>query len=204
MIKTTSTLVAILLFSLFSFSQDNGNFILTINNESINIDLNETSEYKTNSGEVLSICLTQPDILTYSDDIISFNYSKEMSVSNSKIDEGIEQCALIQSTGNGFLVQKYTTIDPTSLTRLMVHELTKESVNYGYEKTEKPFKLKLSSGQTIEGIEATLTYNGTKEIYTIATYGEKDKGIIVVTMLLDVAADDTEMIDLFLNSLRIL
>ena len=129
MIKTTSTLVAILLFSLFCFSQDNGNFILTINNESITIDLNETSEYKTSTGEVLSIRLTQPDILTYCDDIISFNYSKEMSVSNSKIDEGIEQCALIQSTGNGFLVQKYTTIDPTSLTRLMVHELTKESIN---------------------------------------------------------------------------
>lgn len=111
---------------------------------------------------------------------------------------------IIKSTGNGFMVQKYKTINPSSLTQLMLNEITKESVSYGYSKTEKQFKKKLKSGQTIEGIQATLTYKGGKEVYTVATYGAKDEGIIVITMMLNEEyKDGKEIIELFLETLEI-
>ena len=136
--------------------------------------------------------------------MISFNHSKSFNVSNTKIEEGIEQCMLVSSIGNGFMVQKYKTIDPSSLTQLMLNEITKESINYGYTKSEKEFKRKLKSGQTIQGIEATLTYKGEKEVYTVATFGGKDEGIIVLTMLLtEEFPKDSEMIRLFLDTLSI-
>lgn len=200
--KKRLTLVFLLLATLV-FAQNNGNYILIVNNDSIRIDLNKEVPYKINSRKELKLKLIQPDILTYADDMIAFNHDKTLSVSNSDIGDGIEQCMVMKSTGNGFMVQKYKTLDPSSLTRLMLNEITKESISYGYSKTEVPFSKTLVSGQTIEGTTATLTYRGEKEIYTVATYGEKDQGIIVITMHLTDNAKDQEIIDLFLDTLRL-
>ena len=200
--KSTLTLVIILIHSI-TYSQKSGNYILIINNDSINVDLDKDISYKTASGETLTIQVTQPEILEYSDDMISFSYQRSLGVSNAKIDDGIEQCMVMKSTGSGFMVQKFKTINPSGLTRFMLNEIIKESINYGYVKTEKEFKKKLLSGETIEGVQATLKYNDDTEIYTIATYGNKDQGIIVVTMQLNDDFDDTLIIELFLNTLRI-
>jgi len=192
-----------LLIGYSAIAQEDGNYILILNNDSIQIDLGNDLSYKTSSGNELKIKLIQPNILTYTDEMISFQYNKELSVSNTKLDVGIEQCMVMKSTGNGFMVQKYKTINPTMLTALMMSEITKQNISYGYKKTEKPFSLKLKSGQTIEGVQATLTYKGDEEIYTVATYGAKDEGILVVTMLLTKEFNDKEFIDLFLNTLKI-
>lgn len=203
MTKITITLVAICI-GFISLAQSQGNYIVIINNDSIQTDLNNELAYKTSSGEELIIKITQPDILTYSDEMISFSHDKSLSVSNSKISDGIEQCMIIKSTGNGFMVQKYQTINPSSLTQLMLNEITKESISYGYSKTEEKFEKKLKSGQTIQGIKATLSYKGEKEVYTVATYGRKDEGVIVVTMLLsEDNSSGKEIIGLFLETLEI-
>ncbi len=196
--------LALTVISFAGISQEEGNYILVINNDSILINLDGSVDYKTPKGEALSIQLTQSDIQTYSDEMISFRHDKSLNVSNTMIEEGIEQCMILRSTGNGFMVQKYATFDPTGFVDIMVNELTKESVNYGYTKSEKPFKIKLRSGQTLEGVQATLKYKGEKEIYTVATYGEKDEGVLVVTMLLnDDFQEDKKIIDLFLETLEI-
>ena len=197
------TLGALLIGSV-CLAQTEGNYVVIINNDSIQIKLNNNVHYKTTSGEKLTISIIQPDILTYSDDFISFDYNKSLSCSNTKIDKDIEQCMIMKSTGNGCIVQKYKTINPSSLTQLMLNELTKESISYGYSKTERKFKKKLISGQTIEGVQATLKYKGEKQVFTVATYGEKDKGIVVVTMLLNEDfEEDKEIIKLFLKTLSI-
>ncbi|MEL6974192.1 MAG: hypothetical protein AAGL29_02225 [Bacteroidota bacterium] len=204
MTKPFLSLLSLLFFLFQGIAQNDGNYIVVINSDSIPVDLNGSFEYKPKSKQPLTIKVIQPEILTYSDDMIAFQYNKSLSVSNSLIDEGIEQCMIMKSTGNGFMIQKYSTLDPSSLTRLMLNEITKESINYGYQKTEKDFKKTLMSGQTIEGIEAVLTYKGERETYTVATYGEKDEGIILVTMLLNEDyAEDKAFIDLFLDTLTL-
>lgn len=195
--------LGICLNSFLGLTQDNGNFIVIINGDSIHIDLDTTVQHKPASGNELTIKVIQPQFLTYSDQMITFKYDKSLSVSDTKVNDDIEQCMVMKSTGNGFLVQKYKTIDPSSLTQLMLSEITKESVNYGYKKKEKKFKKKLISGHTIEGIQATLSYKGEEQIYTVATYGDKDEGILVVTMLLNQDFNDTKLINDFLNSLEI-
>ena len=203
MIKYIMTL-GVLLMGAVCLGQTQGNYLVIINNDSINIKLNNNVQYKTTSGEKLTIRVIQPDILTYSDDFISFKYNKSLSFSNTKIDKGIEQCMIMKSTGNGFIVQKYKTINPSNLTQLMLNELIKESISYGYSKKEKKFKRKLISGQTIKGVQVTLKYKEEKQVFTVATYGEKDKGILVVTMLLnDDFKEDQEIIKLFLKTLSI-
>ncbi|MFK7796578.1 MAG: hypothetical protein AB8E82_03930 [Aureispira sp.] len=201
---TRVLLFLFLTMNLVAQSQNKGNYILIINNDSISIDLNQPAKHQTAAGATLDIQLVQPSILTYSDDMISFKHHKSLGVSNTKIQTGIEQCMILKSTGNGFMVQKYSTIDPSSLTQLMLNEITKESISYGYTKKEKAFRKKLKSGQTIKGIQATLSYKGEEQIFTVATYGEKDQGIVVVTILINEEfKDDAQIIDLFLDTLRI-
>jgi len=193
-----------LLIGLTCFAQNQGNYIIIINSDSIHVNLDDELQYKTPSGEELRIEVIQPEIITYSDDMISFSHHKSLSVSDSKIDEGIEQCMIMKSTGNGFMVQKYRTFNPGGLTQFMLNEIIKESISYGYSKTEEEFSKELVSGQTIEGIRATLEYNGEKEVYTVAAYGEKDEGVIIVTMLMsEDYPEDEEIIDLFLETLEI-
>lgn len=202
--KKSIITLSLSLLGFIHFVQAQGNYFVIINQDSVQVNLNQEVEYKTASGENFTLKITQPDVLTYSDDMISFNHDKTFSVSNSEIDEGIDQCMIMSSAGNGFMVQKYRTINPSSLTKLMLNEITKESINYGYDKSETIFKKQLKSGQTIEGIQATLTYKGEKEIYTVATYGKKDEGIIVVTMLLNEDyPKDKEIIDMFLETLEL-
>ncbi|SDQ78980.1 hypothetical protein [Flagellimonas zhangzhouensis] len=202
--KKSIITLGIFLLGFINFALAQGNYYVIINQDTVSVNMNQTVQYKTTSGEHLTLKIAQPNVLTYSDDMVSFSHDKTFSVSNSEIDEGIDQCMIMSSTGNGFMVQKYRTINPSSLTQLMLNEITKESINYGYEKSESEFKKQLKSGQTIEGIQATLTYKGDKEVYTVATYGKKDEGIIVVTMLLNEDyPKDKEIIDLFLETLEL-
>lgn len=205
LIKNLLFLLGILLFANTLKAQETGNYILIIDTDTIRINLNEKNKMKLSNGNSFLIELTQPNELYYEDNMISFQYTKNLSVSNSIIDSGIEQCAIISANGNGFLIQKYNTFNPSMLTEIMLTELIKESINYGYTVKKEVFEKQLLSGQSIKGITATLTYKGENEIYTVATYGKKDEGILVVTMLLneDFKEQDQKMIDLFLNSLKL-
>lgn len=123
MIKSILTITTVLL-STIAFAQEQGNYIIVINNDTLQLDLDSERQYKTKSGERLSIQLSQSDILTYSDDMISFKHDKSISVSNTVIEEGIEQCVALESTGNGFIVQKYSSFNPSMLTQMMMNEIT--------------------------------------------------------------------------------
>ncbi len=193
-----------MLVGLVGIGQDKGNYIIVIGEDSAQTDLNRPFQYTTPEGEKLSIKIVQADIQTYSDDMISFSHDKSLSVSNTDIEYGIEQCMIMKATGNGFMVQKYKTMNPDGMNRLFLNEITKESVSYGYSKSESDFKKELKSGHIIQGIQATLTYKGQKEVYTVASYGGKDEGVVVVTMLLSEEFDeDREIIELFLNTLEL-
>lgn len=187
-----------------SFAQNQGNYILIIDNDSVYIDLGKEFEYQPKGGKSISIELVQPAELTYADELVAFKYDKDLSVSKSEIEVGVDQIMILNSTGNGFMLQTYRAYDPSSFTDFMMNEITKESVSYGYAKKEKPFKKKLKSGHTIEGIQSTLTYRGETEVYTVAAYGGKDQGVLVITMFLsEEFPEDEDMIELFLNSLEL-
>ncbi|PCJ97358.1 MAG: hypothetical protein COA50_04905 [Flavobacteriaceae bacterium] len=187
------------------FSQESGNYHLIINGDTTKINLKQAFEYKTKKGEKLTIVIDQPLVQTYSDEMISFQYDKTYGVSKTVIDVGIEQIMVMSSNGNGFIIQKYSTMDPSSLTTLMMGELIKESINYGYEKIEESFTIMLKSGQTLTGLKNTLEYKTEKTTYEVGAYGGKDEGILIVTMLQGDSFSESgeSMIKLFLDTLTI-
>ncbi|MEY3397931.1 MAG: hypothetical protein RL220_525, partial [Bacteroidota bacterium] len=172
---------------------------------SIKTDLGKKHDYVTPKGEKIQVEVVDQPLRTYSDDFISFKYDKTLSASQINVGSGIDQVMVMKASGSGVLVQEYRTMDPTMLIDLMMDEMTKESVSYGYTRKDKDVKIKLDSGITLEGKRSTLTYQGSDEEYTVLSYGGKDNGLLVITMLLndDFAEEDQKLIDTFYETLKL-
>ncbi len=85
--------------------------------------------------------------------------------------------------GSGVIIQEYSTINPTMLNEMMLYEVTKESINYGYEMQREIIEKTLVSGHDIRIDKAVLTYKDDKSIYEVASIGGTDEGILIMTMI---------------------
>ena len=200
--KNTLFFIIIGLLSFKTMGQND--FIITINNESHPIALDQTNEFEIN-GKKVAILVKEKDTLSYNDSFYDFNYIKKHSVSKTVIDEGIEQIMMMTASGSGVLVQKYESFDPTMLQEMMLNEVTKESVSYGYNLERQDYDRTLISGETIKVLKAALEYKGEFETYEISAYGKKDEGILIMTMNMndELDTDGSDMIKLMWNSLKI-
>jgi len=178
-------------------------YIIHFNDTSILVALDKQYSLMVN-GKQLDFKVAQKDTLTYTDNLYSFQYLKGFKVSTSKLDVGIEQLSLLTAEGSGLLIQRYESINPTSLNELMLSELTKESISYGYESKRTSYKKVLKSGHEIEITKAVLRYKDEVNIYEIASIGKKDAGIMIVTIRMD-ENDNSQgqnLIDLMWKSIK--
>ncbi|GGG32441.1 hypothetical protein [Bizionia arctica] len=189
---------------LFSNVYSQSNFIITVNDQSQEISLDEDYEFKVN-GKTIKILVKEKDTLFYNDTFYDFKYSKNHKVSKTAIDEGIEQIMLMTAGGSGIIIQKYDTFDPTMLQEMMLNEVIKESVSYGYTLERKDYERTLESGEKLKVLKAELEYKGELEVYEISAIGKKDEGILIMTMNLGGDGDNEgeHMIDLLWSSLII-
>jgi len=178
------------------------NYILTIDNEAVSISLDEVKTIQYDNKPV-TLSLKLKDTLTYIDSSYEFNYSKEYSVAKTEIDAGIEQVMLMSAEGDGIIVQSYTTMNPKMLRELLLSEITKESISYGYELKREDYNRTLINGVTIEVLKAVLEYKDTKSIYEVATLGDKDEGVLIMTMIQDVNfGTNKQIVDLLWDSFK--
>ena len=184
------------------FSQQD--FVLTINNKTYEVSLDEAYEFDVD-GKSIELSITEKDTLLFDESFYSFNYIKSHQISRTEIEKGIEQIMMVTATGSGVLIQKYDSFDPTMLQEMMLNEVTKESVSYGYNIERKDYEKTLSSGQIIKILKAELEYKGEYETYEISAFGRKDEGILIMTMniLDDINEDGKNMIGLMWESLNI-
>ena len=175
------TLITLLiLFGINSFSQND--YKILINDTVIEISLDK--EYYINLDEKeVQFKVIEKDTLVFEDDLFSFNYPKDYKISSMIIEEGIEQLMLLTAEGSGFLIQKYSTINPTTLNEMILSEVTKESLNYGYIMKRENYKRKLVSGQKLDVDKAILTYKDETSVYEVASIGDKDEGILIMTII---------------------
>ncbi len=170
----------VLIASAFAQAQNKEHYILLIEGDSLKIDLNQDLNYKLKSGKTIDLKLVQPALLSYEDDYLSFLYPNMVTYSQTPVEDGLMQLMVMRATGNGLIIQEYDFLNPENLVDLMLNEITKESVSYGYSKTVNPVSLKFKSGETATGKEAVMGYNGETEVYSVLAYGKKDKGIIIL------------------------
>jgi len=145
-------------------------------------------------------------MLTFNDGIVRFSHSKNFPVSETEIEDGIKQISAIGSTGIGVIIQEYQGIDPSFMLDLMLNEVTKESIEYGYVETQTPFELTLKDGKHLKGKKSLLEYQGSVDEWTILSYSWKDAGVLIITMSVDEnnMNSENEFIQEFFETLEIL
>ena len=193
-------LTLMICFAIHAFSQED--YTIRINGKTLPIALDQPYEMIVN-GQKMVFTVKANDTLTYSDEFISFRYTKDFKITKTSLDEGIEQIMLMSAEGTGFLIQKYATLNPSLLHELMLNEVTKESVNYGFSMNREDYNKKLSSGNTIKIDRAVLKYKDETNIYEVASIAKKDSGVLVMTMKMDGKTDSQgqKMIDLMWKTL---
>ncbi len=172
----------IMICSLTSNAQQDYTF--QINDSSFDVSLDKPFNVMVN-GQKVNFKITQKDILTYSTNLYSFSYSKDYKISTTQVDAGIEQMSILTAEGSGLIIQKYEALNPTSLNELMLTEMTKESINYGFVSKKTNYKKTLKSGKIVDVTKADLRYKDEVNIYEITSIGKKDAGILIVTIRLD-------------------
>ncbi|AXG74184.1 hypothetical protein DVK85_08005 [Flavobacterium arcticum] len=170
-----------LLFISFAVSAQE-DYLIEINGKVMPIALDRDYE-TTVGGKKVAFKVFSKDTLTYNDDLFSFKYSKDFKASRVDLESGISQVMVMTAEGSGFIIQKYDGINPEMLNELMLNEVVKESVDYGYEIRREDYVFKMKSGRDLEVGKAVLTYKGDTSIYEVASIGSRDAGILVLTMI---------------------
>jgi hypothetical protein len=199
-----SKLFLVIILICFATVNAQKDYIITIDGTSYEIEMDGEIVIKAN-GKKLDIGLKKKDTLLLDEDYFQLKYIKKHKVSKVVVDEGIEQLMIMTAGGSGIIVQRYSSFNPVMLQEMMLNEVTKESVNYGYNLTRKDYEKKLLSGESIKVLKAVLDYKGETETYEIAAHGKKDEGILVMTMNmgLDLSDGGSEMVKLMWDSLKI-
>jgi hypothetical protein len=156
--------------------------MLKINHKEYPVSLNKEYEISVD-GKNLSFMLTQNDTLVYYDSLFSFKYLKDYKITKLVVAEGIEQIMIMSAEGSGMAIQKYGTLNPSMLSEMMLNEVTKESLSYGYEMKRMDYTRQLISGESVEVLKACLTYKDGTSIYEVSSYGKKDEGLIIMTII---------------------
>lgn len=188
-------------------AQENSNYTITINGETFDYTLDKEFEYKAKKNETIKISVSQKEILTYNDGIITFQYSKNFPISVTPEIDGVKQLTAIGSDGSGLIIQEYKDFDPSLMIDLMLNELTKESVDYGYTETISEIEIKIKGGKILKGKKSILEYQGIIDEWTVVSFSRKDSGVIIAAMNIDketVDATGNKNVEAFFNSLEII
>ncbi|MEO8933388.1 MAG: hypothetical protein ABI295_03700 [Xanthomarina sp.] len=190
------------LFFLNSYSQSN--YIISVNNQSQEIYLDTNYEFKV-AGKTIQISIKEKDTLVFHDAFYNFKHSKKYRVSMTELDAGIDQIMIMTAGGSGVIIQKYHSLDPSMLQEMMLNEVTKESISYGYSMDRKDYDKILISGEKLRILKAELQYKGDVGIYEISAFGQKDEGILILTMNLggDGNHEGEDLINLMWGTLSI-
>ncbi|WP_299099273.1 hypothetical protein [uncultured Winogradskyella sp.] len=179
-------------------------YVITVDGKDYEIALDSNEDVKI-KGKLVNIALKKKDTLLLDDDYFELKYTKQHKVSRVEIESDIEQIMLMTAGGSGLIIQKYGSFNPSMLQEMMMNEVTKESVSYGYNLKREDYDKELSSGETIKVLKSVLTYKGETEVYEVMAHGKKDEGIIVMTLNMNLGVEDggEDMIQLMWNSLSI-
>lgn len=178
-------------------------YVLTINGLSKEISLDEESEVILPSGDSLLLTLHLKEYSGFSGDLFSFEHKSTYRPNRQNLGDGIFQTAVFTPLGTGMLIQEYMQLNPTSLVDLMLEEITKEEVEYGYEYVERVIQKEIG-GITISGKEAVTSYLGEEWTRSVLAHGGRDQGIIIISFLKKGSyEEDRDLIEHFWESLEI-
>lgn len=157
-------------------------YVLTINGRAMDIDLNQKTQFILPDGSKLELFLEMKEYLRFKSNLFSFEHKSEYKPNRNDLGDGVFQTMIVTPLGSGILIQEYMEMDPGGLIDLMLKELTKEEVEYGYTYKENAVKREVGRAK-LSGKQAITSYRGEEWIRDVLSYGGKDRGILVITFI---------------------
>lgn len=182
-----------------------GNYILTLDGKPYELDLGAAETVTMASGQKVQVKLEKKDIALFKTDAFSFSHPSGVTPSKTELGDGIHQTMMATPSGTVVMIQEYSGIDPSGIVDLLLTEVTKEEVQYGYDITKNDITKTLTDGHTVRGKHAVSKYRTTEYERYVVSYGAKDAGIIIFTQVEKAASrEDLAMIELFWKTMAIL
>ena len=182
-----------------------GNYLLTIDGKPYELDIGELTTATLQNGQKVQVKLEKKDIATFKTEMFSFNHPSDFTPSKIDLGDGVYQTIMATPSGTTVMIQEYMELNPCGLIDMLVTELTKEEVHYGYTITKKDVSKQLAEGHTVTGKLVVSKYRKDENQRNVLCYGGKDAGLIIVTQLdNNTRGEDMAMIDLFWKTLTIL
>ncbi|MBC8084609.1 MAG: hypothetical protein H7Z21_15535 [Hymenobacter sp.] len=163
-------------------AEEGANYQLLINGKSHSLEAGKPLTYKTASGEILQMELRESSVRVFRDEWVSFQTPRNVSVSETAVDEDVRQIMAMNALGAGMLIQEYGSVDPSSIIDFMLIQLTKEGVAAGAKRRDTPFSLKLADGKVLKGKTVELTVKKTSAIYKVVAWSGDGEGLLIVLL----------------------
>ena len=157
-------------------------YVLTINGTAQEIGLDKETQLTLPDGTSLKLVLRQKEYLSFQGDLFSFEHKNKYKPNRNDLGDGIFQTMTLTPLGTGVLIQEYTQMNPSTLVDTMVHELTKEEVEYGFKFETKEIKRE-ADGVTFTGKQAVTTNPGEEWTRIVLTCAKKDRGLLVISFI---------------------
>lgn len=181
-----------------------GDYVITIDGKEAEVDLGKEATVELGDGRSVRVMLERKPVVTFRSENFSFEHPSAYTPSRTDLGDGVFQTLMASPLGTLVLVQEYTSMNPSGLIDMLVTELTKEEVEYGYEITRSAAKKSLSTGEELKGTKAVAKYRGEESTRHVLCYEARDAGIIVVTQIDGAApAEDKAILDTFWNTFKI-
>ena len=176
-------IVSTMLVAPLATAQDLKGFRLKAGDQILQIDPGETVDITLPDGSKIAVMLERNEFVTYAGNSFSFIHPTTLNVARSNVGNNIMQHLMASALGTLVIVQEYSSLNPASLTDLMMQELTKETVAAGGTRKDEPVERKLAGGELLSGLKASVVIDGETAFYEVLTYGAGNAGIVAVTRI---------------------
>jgi hypothetical protein len=192
--------LALLLSSIPAWAD--GNYKLTINGATIELDLDSEQNLTLPNGPKLTLKLERKATNIFTAEGVSFEHPGALNVATSEISKTITQHLMASALGSLVIVQTYADLDATQLVDLMTGKMTESDVAGGATIDTKPLSRTLGDGRVIKGTRSILKSVGGEAIVEVMAIKQGQGGRMMITRIdPGVAPDEGTIIERFWQTL---
>lgn len=202
--KLIALFISLMFLSHPMLAEDSKNYVLSVEGKDYEIGLDGSVVAKTKEGTDITIGLKRKEFSTFTKDVVSFEHRSDLSVATTDIERDIHQYLTASALGTLIIIQQYDTLNPASLTELMLKQLSADDLATGYTMNKSDFSRTLADGTVMKGLRANLKHkNDDVDLQVLAT-DSGDGGIIAMTGINhDMGAAEEPIIERFWSTLKL-
>jgi hypothetical protein len=202
--KLITLFISLTLFAHQPRAEDSKNYVLSVEGKDYEIGLDDPVVAKTEDGKDITISLKRKEFSTFTKDVVSFEHRSDLSVAATDIERDIHQYLTASALGTLIIIQQYDTLNPSSLTELMLKQLSADDLATGYTMDKSDFSRTLADGTVMKGLRANLKHkNDDVDLQVLAT-DSGDGGVIAMTRInRDMGSAEAPIIERFWTTLKL-